>query len=151
MGQVENEAIAAEFHANGGRVGGPFAGMPMALLHTTGARSGQPRMNPMTYLPGDAVGTPELIYVFASNAGRPKHPGWYFNAVAAGTASVEIGTPEGIESYDVSVTDVLGAEHDRVYAEQVRRNPAFADYAERNVGIRTIPVLALRRRSSTGS
>ena len=32
-----------EFHANDGKVGGPFEGAPLLLLHTTGRRSGDER------------------------------------------------------------------------------------------------------------
>ncbi len=44
-----NQQIIAEFRANGGKVGGQFAGTPLLLLHTTGARSGQVRINPLAY------------------------------------------------------------------------------------------------------
>jgi hypothetical protein len=45
-----NQRTIAEFCVNHGRVGGNFAGAPLLLLHTVGARSGQPRINPMMYL-----------------------------------------------------------------------------------------------------
>ena len=38
--------IIDEFHANEGRVGGPFEGVPLLLLHHTGAKSGEHRINP---------------------------------------------------------------------------------------------------------
>ena len=61
-----NRQTIAEFRANRGQVGGNFAGAPLLLLHTVGARSGQPRINPMMYLAdGDRV------LVFASKAGAP--------------------------------------------------------------------------------
>ena len=44
-----NDKVIEEFRANGGQVGGQFAGAPLLLLHTVGARSGQPRVNPMMY------------------------------------------------------------------------------------------------------
>ena len=43
-----NKAIIAEFRANGGQLGGRFAGMPLLLLHTTGAKSQQPRVNTLS-------------------------------------------------------------------------------------------------------
>jgi deazaflavin-dependent oxidoreductase (nitroreductase family) len=84
----------------------------------------------------------DTIYVFASKAGAPTHPDWYHNLVAAGTADVEVGT----DTYPVTVTEVTGEDRDRVYAEQARRYPGFAEYEQKTAGIRTIPVLALRRR-----
>jgi len=45
----------------------------------------------------------------------------------------------------VTVSELTGDERDRVFAEQARRYPGFAEYADKTAGIRTIPVLALRR------
>ena len=64
-----NAEIIAEFRANEGRVGGPFEGAPMVLVHHTGRKSGTKHVNPMMYLPGDG---PNDIYVFASAGGAPK-------------------------------------------------------------------------------
>lgn len=136
-----NDPVIAEFRANGGRVGGNFEGAPMVLVHHRGRRSGKQYVNPMMYLADEH--SPETVYVFASKGGAPTHPDWYGNLVAAGEGSVEIGT----EHYPVDVTDLQGEEHDRIYAEQARRYPGFAEYAEKTAGIRTIPVLALRRRT----
>jgi len=72
-----NTKIIAEFRSNDGKVGGQFEGAPLLLLTTTGARSGQPRVNPMMYLDeGDR------LYVFASKAGAPTNPDWYHNLAA---------------------------------------------------------------------
>jgi hypothetical protein len=45
----------------------------------------------------------------------------------------------------VTVRELTGAERDRVYAEQARRYPGFAEYARQTAGVRTIPVLEFRR------
>jgi hypothetical protein len=60
---------------------------------------------------------------------------------AAGDGTVERGS----ETYKVTVGEVTGAERDRIYAEQARRYPGFAEYARQTAGVRTIPVLELRR------
>jgi deazaflavin-dependent oxidoreductase (nitroreductase family) len=112
----------------------------MILVHHRGRRTGRELVNPMMYLRDD--GDPDTVYVFASKGGAPTDPDWYLNLVAAGEAEVEVGT----ERYPVSVTDLAGADRDRVYAEQSRRYPGFADYAKQTAGVRTIPVVALRRR-----
>lgn len=132
-----NTQVIEEFRANAGRVGGNFEGAPMVLLHHTGRRTGRELVAPVMYLPGDDG----VIYVFASKGGAPDHPDWYRNLVAAGEGVVEVGT----ETYPVTVTDLEGEERDTVYAEQARRYPGFAEYAEKTKGVRTIPVLALRR------
>ncbi|HEV7827128.1 MAG TPA: nitroreductase/quinone reductase family protein [Mycobacteriales bacterium] len=137
--QDRNAAIVAEFRANGGRVGGSFEGAPLTLVHHRGRRSGREYVAPMMYLASE--GDPDVIYVFASKAGAPENPEWYHNLLAAGAATVEVRT----ETYAVTVTELTGAERDRVYDEQARRYPGFAEYAQRTRGTRTIPVLALRR------
>ena len=134
-----NQPIVDEFRANEGRVGGGFAGAPMVLLHHRGKRSGQDYISPMMYLRDED--DPQTIYVFASAAGRPNNPSWYYNAAAADTATVEVGT----ETYGVTVRELHGDERDRIFAIQASRYPAFADYEQRTAGVRTIPVLALRR------
>lgn len=133
-----NAQIIEEFHANGGKVGGYFAGAPLTLLHHRGRKSGREFVTPTMYLAGP---DPNTIYVFASKSGAPPHPDWYHNLVAAGRAEVEVGT----ETYPVTVAELTGDERDRVYAVQAHRYPGFAEYETRTAGIRTIPVLALTR------
>ena len=82
-----NTAIIDEFRASGGKVGGNFAGAPLLLLHTTGAKTGQERVNPMMYR---QVG--DNLAVFASKAGAPTNPDWYHNLVANPAVTAEIGT-----------------------------------------------------------
>lgn len=135
-----NEKTIAEFRANEGRVGGPFAGAPMVLVHHRGRASGREYVIPVMYLPSDSDS--ETIYVFASKAGAPVNPDWYSNLIAAGEGTVEKGT----DTYQVGVRDLTGEERDRIYAEQAQRYPGFANYARKTAGIRTIPVLELRRR-----
>jgi deazaflavin-dependent oxidoreductase (nitroreductase family) len=135
-----NTKIIEEFRANAGQVGGPFEGAPVTLLHHRGRRSGDDYVAPVMYLADDA--DPDTIYVFASKAGAPTNPDWYYNLTAAKTSSVEVGA----ETYPVDVDEVTGADRDRIYAEQARRYPGFAEYEEKTTGVRTIPVLALKRR-----
>jgi len=135
-----NATVIEEFRANEGRVGGPFEGAPVTLVHHRGRRSGRDHVTPMMYMADDA--DPAVIYVFASKAGAPSHPDWYYNLTTAGEAEAEVGT----EQYPVTVDELTGDERDRIYAEQARRYPGFAEYEQKTAGIRTIPVLRLRRR-----
>ena len=132
-----NAKTIAEFRANEGRVGGPFEGAPLVLVHHRGRNSGREYVTPMMYLPHDTE--PDIIYVFATKAGAPTNPDWYHNLTAAGDGSVERGT----KTYKVTVRELTGAERDRIYAEQARRYPGFAEYARQTAGVRTIPVLEL--------
>ena len=134
-----NSKTIAEFRANEGRVGGPFEGAPMVLVHRRGRRSGREYVTPTIYLPHDA--DDGIIYVFATKGGAPTHPDWYYNLTEAGEGSFERGT----ESFEVTVRDLTGAERNSGYAEQARRYPGFAEYERQTTGIRTIPVLELER------
>ena len=134
-----NDTVITEFRANEGRLGGNFEGAPVVLVHHRGRTSRRDYVNPMMYLPDD--NDPDTIYVFATKGGAPTNPDWYYNLIAAGEASVE----RGIDIYPVTVRELTGKERDRIYDEQARRYPGFADYARQTAGARTIPVLALRR------
>ena len=129
-----NRQVIDEFRANEGRVGGPFQGAPMVLLHTTGARSGQERITPLVYRPvnGD-------IAVFGSKGGAPEHPAWYLNLVAKPEVTVEVGT----ETYPVVARVAEGDERQRIWDEQAGAMPGFAEYQEKTT--RVIPVVILER------
>jgi deazaflavin-dependent oxidoreductase (nitroreductase family) len=134
-----NEQTITEFRANEGRVGGPFEGAPMVLVHHRGRKSGREYVTPMMYLPSDS--DDDTVYVFATKGGAPSNPDWYFNLTAAGEGTIERGT----DTYGVAVHELSGDERDRVYEEQASRYPGFAEYARQTVGVRTIPVLELTR------
>jgi deazaflavin-dependent oxidoreductase (nitroreductase family) len=134
-----NAKTIAEFRANEGRVGGVFEGATLVLLHHRGRKSGREYVTPVMYLAHDAE--PDIVYVFATMGGAPTNPDWYYNLIAAGDGSVELGA----ETYQVTVRDVTGADRDRIYGEQARRFPGFADYERQTAGVRTIPVLELTR------
>ncbi|MDP9092861.1 MAG: nitroreductase family deazaflavin-dependent oxidoreductase [Actinomycetota bacterium] len=127
-----NSEIIQEFRANGGQVGGGFAGAPLLLLHTVGARTGTERVTPLMYLP---VG--ERFIVFASKAGADTHPDWYHNLLADPNVQIEVDD----RTLDVHAIELHGSERDDRYAEQARRYPGFADYEEKTS--RVIPVIAL--------
>jgi deazaflavin-dependent oxidoreductase (nitroreductase family) len=131
-----NAGIIEEFRAHGGRVGGRFAGSTLLLLHTTGARSGQERVNPVAYQDlGDG-----RVAVFASFAGRDVHPAWFHNLVAHPDASVEIG--EGTR--DVRARVATGDERTAIWERQKAEHPGFAGYETKTS--REIPVVVLEPR-----
>ncbi|HUY65077.1 MAG TPA: nitroreductase family deazaflavin-dependent oxidoreductase [Acidimicrobiales bacterium] len=134
MSEVQdwNTKIIEEFRANEGSVGGPFEGAPVLLLHTTGARTGHERVNPMMYLDFDG-----RRFVFASKAGADTNPDWYHNLVANSEVTVELGT----DTYKADASALSGGERDRIYAEQASRYKGFAEYEEKTD--RVIPVVEL--------
>ncbi len=85
-----NAALIDEFRSNGGEVTGPFAGMPLLLLTTTGAKSGKSRVNPLVYGFDD-----DDVFVIASNKGALAHPDWYRVRQAKLGASCGVQVPAG--------------------------------------------------------
>ena len=129
-----NRPIIEEFRANGGKVGGPYEGAPLLLLTTTGAKSGERRINPVAYHTDG-----ERLVIIASKSGAPTHPDWYYNIVAHPDVTVEVGT----ETFAARATVVDGAERDELYAKRVAMMPNFAEYQAKTT--RTIPVVVLTR------
>jgi deazaflavin-dependent oxidoreductase (nitroreductase family) len=127
-----NSKIIAEFRANSGKVGGPFEGGTLLLLHTTGARSGRQRVNPLAYQALD-----HGYAVFASKGGAPENPAWFYNLLASPRVRAEIGT----QTVEVTARVADGAERERIWAAQKSASPGFADY-ERKTS-RQIPVVIL--------
>ena len=129
-----NRQVIEEFRANGGKVGGPFAGSPMLLLTTTGAKSGQPRTTPLVYTTDG-----DRIVVIASKGGAPTNPDWYRNLVANPVATVE----RGDEKFPVRAVVTEGEERQRLFDQQAALMPGFADYQKKTT--RQIPVVLLER------
>jgi deazaflavin-dependent oxidoreductase (nitroreductase family) len=132
-----NRQIIEEFRANDGKVGGRFAGAPMLLLHTTGAKSGAERVHPLVYqaLDGDRQ------VVFASKGGAPTHPQWYRNLVANADVTIEVGS----ETVERRARVASGDERERIWTAQKEAMPGFAEY-EKTAGDREIPVVILEPR-----
>ena len=128
-----NDKIIEEFRANGGKVGGQFEGAPLLLLHTTGARSGQPRVSPIMYQVVDGG-----YAVFASKGGAPTNPDWYHNLLANPRTRAEIGT----ETVELVARVAEGDERDRIWSAQKAAYPGFADYERKTT--RQIPVIVLQ-------
>jgi len=129
-----NTKVIEEFRANGGKVGGNFEGAPMLILHSTGAKTGRERVNPLVY---QAVG--DDVAIFASKGGAPDNPDWFHNVVAHPEVTIEIGT----DTVPVRARVTDGDERDRIRTRQKQLIPGFADYEAKTD--RQIPVLVLER------
>jgi deazaflavin-dependent oxidoreductase (nitroreductase family) len=128
-----NAGIIEEFRANAGKVGGRFEGTPILLLHHRGAKSGVERVNPLAYRDlGDGA-----LAVFASKGGSRTNPDWFHNVRANPEVTVEVGT----ETKPATARVAEGDERTRVWEEQKRIMPAFAEYERRTP--REIPVVIL--------
>lgn len=129
-----NLEVIEEFRSKEGRAEGMLEGMPLLLLHHTGARTGALRISPLVY---QAV---EGGYaVFASKGGYPTNPDWYHNLVANPETEVEVGE----ETVSVRARTTEGAERERIWTRQKQLYTNFADYEAKTS--RRIPVIVLDR------
>ncbi len=151
---VWNDRIIAEFRANAGYVGWsseeelaagrpiptrlpafhPHQGVPLILVHHTGAKTGRERINPMMYQP-----VCDGFAVFATYGGSPRHPAWYRNLIGYPWGRIEVGN----ETVPVLARVAEGTERARIWTRQVSLMPAFAEF-ETTAG-RQIPVIVLER------
>src|ERR1700730_1925887 len=129
-----NRQIIEEFRTKGGKVRGSFEGVPLLLLTTTGARSGQQRINPLTYLLDG-----ERLFIFAAKGGSPTNPDWYHNLVVHPQVIVEVGT----EQFEATAVPIEDEKRDQIYAKETQLHPGIADYEKKT--IRKIPVVELVR------
>ncbi len=107
---------------SGGRVASRLYGLPVLLLTTTGAKSGQPRTTPLVY-----VRDGDDFVVTGTNFGQSAHPAWTGNLLAHPAATAEIG-PERL-----AVTAELAdqASWDRLWPRLLEIYPGYADYLRR--------------------
>jgi deazaflavin-dependent oxidoreductase (nitroreductase family) len=129
------QRLIVDLRAHGGEVtSGPFAGRPVLLLTTTGAKSGRSRLAPLVYSRDR-----DRLVIVASKGGAPTHPAWYLNLVANPIVTVEVGG----ETFEALAAVAAGAERERLFAAHAAANPNFNDYQRRTS--RVIPVVVLER------
>ncbi len=128
-------ALIEDHRAHGGQVSsGPFKDLPVLILHTKGARTGEERVAPLLYSrDGDR------LVVMASKSGAPTNPAWFANLVADPEVTVEA---EG-ETFRARAVVVRGPERDRLWSAHKTRFPRYGEY-ERATS-RVIPVVVLER------
>ena len=136
MANTFNDSVIEEFRANGGKVGGPFAGAPMVLVNTIGAKSVKGRTTPLVSYSENGQ-----LYVTASAGGSPKHPAWYRNLKANPDVTIEIGD----ETREVTITEVPADERADIWSRLVALMPQFGEYEKTTEG-RVIPLLRITPR-----
>ncbi|TAM69161.1 nitroreductase family deazaflavin-dependent oxidoreductase [Mycobacterium sp.] len=129
-----NKTIADEFRANNGKVGGQFANADLLLLHTTGAKSGRPRVSPLAYFRIDGK-----LIVIGSFAGAPVSPAWVHNLRADPRARVEVGA----DQFDVTARELPADERGDLFDKVTAAAPGFAEYQAKTS--RMIPLFELVR------
>ena len=127
-----NAEIVDEFRANGGRVE-RFGGLPVVILHTIGAVTGQVRLTPLI-----PVFDGDDMFVFATAAGAPKDPAWVANLLAHPQIIVESADGDVL----ADVVPIAPDDAQRMIDERVEAMPQLADYV-RSAAPRPIPVFSV--------
>ena len=128
--QARDQAMVERFRV----VGADAADIPLLLLHHTGAKSGAAYVSPLAFLPDG-----DNWVVFAANAGRVSHPGWYHNLRAQPSAVVEVLAGK----YPVTARIAEGEEREELRARFRDVSPYFGRYEA--LTDRDIPVVVLER------
>lgn len=136
-GNAWEDNLIADLRANGGRPSsGPLAGHPLLIMHSIGAKSGEPRRAILTYTrDGD-----DLV-VAGTKGGAPSDPVWVNNIRANGNVTLEVAN----ETFPATATIVDGPERDRLWDQHAAELPWFAPYPAKTG--RVIPMIRLSRRA----
>jgi deazaflavin-dependent oxidoreductase (nitroreductase family) len=134
-GSDYNAKIIKEFRANQGRVGGPWAGTTLILIHHLGARSGVERVTPL----GCSADGDGHFVIVASSGGSPTHPDWYYNLRASPRITVEVGAQTFTVLAD-ELTDIARAE---LWPKLVAQYPTLGEHQAKTT--RQFPVFMLTR------
>ncbi len=118
------------YKRSNGKLGGTFQNAPVALLTTTGRKTGEPRVSPLLYLrEGDRV------ILVASHGGRDKNPLWYLNLKTDPKVSVQIKD----EVLRLRARDARAEERKEYWPKLVAMYPSLEDY--RSWTDRKIPIV----------
>jgi deazaflavin-dependent oxidoreductase (nitroreductase family) len=128
-----NTEIIKEFRANQGRVSGPWANIPLILIHHIGARSGIERVTPLAYHPQPGG----RFAIWAANGGSPTHPNWYYNLKAHPRITAEIGA----QTFTVLAQDLNDTARAELWPTLVSAFPQLAEAQARTT--RQFPLFVL--------
>lgn len=124
------------YRMSNGRFGSRISGLPVALVTTTGRKTGKLRTVPVASFEdgGD-------VLVIASYGGAPQHPAWFQNMMAKPEVSVQAGS----RVYQARAEVVTGPDRERLWKMVVDRAPNFGNYQKKTT--REIPVVRLKASS----
>jgi deazaflavin-dependent oxidoreductase (nitroreductase family) len=134
-GSDYNTEIIKEFRANQGRVGGPWAGTTLILVHHIGARSGVERVTPL----GCSAQPDGRFVIVASSGGSPAHPDWYYNLKAHPAITVEVGA----QTFTVLAEELVGAARAELWPKLVAEYSTLGEHQAKTT--RQFPVFMLTR------
>jgi deazaflavin-dependent oxidoreductase (nitroreductase family) len=134
-GSDYNGKIIKEFRANQGRVGGPWAGTTLILIHHLGARSGVERVTPL----GCSSQGDGRYVIVASSGGSPTHPDWYYNLKANPKITAEVGP----DMFAVVAHELGGAARAELWPKLIAQYPTLGEHQAKTA--RRFPVFMLTR------
>ena len=103
-----------------GKIGGKFLqGAPVALLTTTGRKTGEPRVSPLLFWREG-----NRIVLIASQGGAANNPMWYLNLKANPNVSVQIKD----EVLTLKARDATEAERAEYWPKMATMYSSFDDY-----------------------
>ena len=121
-----------------------LAGVPMAIVTTTGAKSGLYRTLPLVFIRYSKK--PDCIALIASNWGQRQNPGWYFNLKAHPHATCSIN---GQVRVYIS-HEAIDEEYASYWQSASETYIGFPLYKQR-AGDRHIPIMVLMPEESSQS
>lgn len=117
-----------------GRYGARMGWIDVALVETTGRKTGKKRIAPIACYPYR-----DSIVVSASNSGQEKHPAWYLNMQADPRVTVQLGS----ERFAAVAEPVPAEDLATAWQGVVKINKHQQGYLDRTQ--REIPLVWLRR------
>ena len=112
-------ATTLVYRLSNGKLGGTFQSSPVALLTTTGRKSGEPRVSPLLYLREGG-----RVILVASQGGRDTNPMWYLNLKANPKVFVQI---KG-EVLQLEARDANADERGEYWPKLTAMYPTLDDY-----------------------
>jgi deazaflavin-dependent oxidoreductase (nitroreductase family) len=123
---------AERYEQSGGTEETTLRGMPVIILTSVGAKTGQLRKTALMRVEHDGE-----YAVVASLGGAPKHPVWYHNLKKTPHIELQDGTVKS----DYEAREVTGDEKALWWERSVAAYPPYADYQAKTT--RQIPVFVL--------
>lgn len=127
------------YRLSGGKIGGHMGKFNVALLTTTGRKSGRSLTRPLGYFE-----RPEGYVIVASNSGSTRHPAWYYNLKNDPQAAIQVLD----KRISVTAEVLTGEARSKTWDQITASVPLYAEYEKE--AAREIPLILLRPDKSTG-
>jgi deazaflavin-dependent oxidoreductase (nitroreductase family) len=121
-----------QYERSGGREANTLRGVPIIVLTSVGAKTGNLRKTPLMRVEHEG-----RYAVVASKGGAPEHPVWYYNLVA----DPHVELQDGPSPQDMTARELAGAEREEWWARALQVWPDYAAYQRKTD--RLIPVFLL--------